>query len=528
MNKIQGNYCLQFLNRLKIKAYARPEERHSKSRQLNKFALGLLFTMLNITAVQAGGNTALTPGSLDTSFDRDGKVMSSFNSEKTNCSDHTADRYVGSNPCRSHITTQLDGKLLVATSLTLARYINDGSLDRTFGVDGVVTPTGFGTSWGPMRTMALQPDGKILVAGGNGILSLSGTIEGTFRVERYNSNGTLDNTFGNNGVVLTNIGTFYTKGDYDNYATLIAVQRDGKIVVGGQAVSSSVNLGSGFSGGEVFYTSPALVRYNSNGSLDTSFGSNGILFSPNSSVRLQAMAIQGDGKIVVAGQKNTSYTQGITLVRNIDIVLARYQPNGTLDTSFGSNGWVNWDNNQYDPASVGHHSLDSAYDIAILPDGRIFVAGESTAAIDPNKENNNYDLALVQFNSNGSLDNAFGSGGVVIADFGTARDGVRGVALQSDGKIVATGHRSFLWYDSRRNTSHSAIRLAIYRFTPNGTLDTGFGSNGQVITSFVENDRGADIIVQSDGKIIAAGSSLVPGAVFSESTIKSAIARYIP
>jgi len=202
------------------------------------------------------------------------------------------------------VALQPDGKIVVAGyaggDFALARYNSDGALDTSFGSGGKVT-TDFGGSYHPDGfSVALQPDGKIVVAGYAG---------GDFALARYNSDGALDTSFGSGGKVTTDFG-----GSDAGYS--VALQPDGKIVVAGYA-------GLDF----------ALARYNSDGALDTSFGTGGKVTTDFSGGRDvgYSVALQPDGKIVVAGYAG------------VDFALARYNSDGALDTSFGSGGKVTTD-----------------------------------------------------------------------------------------------------------------------------------------------------------------------------------------
>ena len=235
--------------------------------------------------------------------------------------------------------------------------------------------------------VAIQSDGKIVVGGFAG---------SDFAVVRYNPDGTLDTGFGTNGIVITSISAG------SDQANDVVIQPDGKIVLAGTSSGSF-----------------ALVRYNSNGTLDSSFGSGGIVTSTigSGSATGTAMALQTDGKIVVAGY---SYAGSYR-----DFAVARYNSNGTLDTAnFGSpNGWVV-------TSLSSDHEMANA--VAIQSDGRIIAGGYV-------KSGSNEDFALIRYNTNGSLDTAnFGSpNGWVTTYFAGAVDEVQDLAIQSDGRILA-------------------------------------------------------------------------------------------
>jgi uncharacterized delta-60 repeat protein len=285
-----------------------------------------------------------TDGTLDTSFDSDGKVTTAIG---------------GSNDRAYSVAIQSDGKIVVAgysnngsnDDFALVRYNTDGTLDTTFDSDGKVT-TATGSGNDEALSVAIDSDGKIVAAG----LSYNGS-NFDFALVRYNTDGTLDTTFDSDGKVITAIG-----GSND-YALVVAIQSDGKIVVAGYSRSGGSN--------DDF----ALVRYNTDGSLDTSFDSDGKVTTAigGSNDYAWSVTIQSDGKIVAAGHSYMS--------SNYDFTLARYNTDGTLDTSFGTNGKV---------ATAIGGSDDVAYSVAIQSDGKIVAAGYSY-------NGSNFKFALVRY-----------------------------------------------------------------------------------------------------------------------------------
>ena len=335
------------------------------------------------------------------------------------------------------------------------------------------------------------------------------------------SPGELDNTFGTNGIVTTDFNNL------SDYGYSVRQQTDGKIIVGG----SSQNANGKF----------ALARYNIDGSLDTTFGTNGkVTTVVGSSGWGHSVAIQTDNKIVIAG---SSY--GNT---DVDFTIVRYEINGSLDTTFGIGGIVKTD-------FAG--SDDNAYTMAIQPDGKIVVCGDivniSVPAIHfalaqyntdgsldttfgtggkvitnlggnderiysvavysnekiPNdkivvagvsNKNSSKDFAIVRYNYDGSLDNTFGTGGKVTTDFRGINDYGYGVAIQSDNKIVVTGYTE--------DDLYQVDTLHIVRYNDNGSLDSTFGVSGKVTTDFGNSFAGGNsVAIQSDGKIVIAGFS---------------------
>jgi uncharacterized delta-60 repeat protein len=330
-----------------------------------------------------------------------------------------------------------------------------GSPDTSFGTGGKVT-TPIGSSDDYAVALGIQSDGKVVAAGHS-----SNGINFDFALVRYNTNGSLDATFGSGGIVTTFIGSGH------DAANALAIQSDGKIVAAGYS----------YNGSDYDF---ALVRYNTDGSLDTTFGSGGKVTTPVGSIEdvASALGIQSDGRIVAAGYSYKSDGN------NYDFALVRYNTDGSLDTTFGTNGIVS--------TPIGS-SNDYASSLGIQSDGRIVAAGYSY-----NGSNN--DFALVRYNVNGTLDTGFGSGGIVITSIGSSNDAAHALVIQSDGKIVAAG--------SSFNNNTSKYDFALVRYNSNGTLDTGFGASGIVTTSVGSGWDVANALgIQPDGKIVAAGSS---------------------
>src|SRR5215472_6510769 len=418
-------------------------------------------------------SSAQTPGTLDSTFGTGGKVTTDF----------------GGNSAARTVAVQANGQILTAgvaglngvANFALARYNSDGTLDTSFGTAGIVTtPFDFPGNFDIVFTVVRQPDGKFLAVG-----STVGNPFANFALARFNADGALDASFGTGGIVTTGFGV-------SAEATSAVVQADGKIVAAGYA-----NL----DGGE----SLALARYNSNGTLDASFGTGGKVgtaFNSGSASYTQAfsVAVQPDGRIVAAG-----YTEIGACIFNglelpcFDFALARYNSNGALDASFGTGGRVTTDF-----ASPN----DQAESVAVQPDGKIVVAGAAGRFT-----NRGFDFALARYNSNGTLDTTFGTGGKVTTDFAGSNDvpsEPSAIALQGDGKIVVVGQTGDV-YD-----------FALARYNSNGTLDTSFGTDGKLTTDFTgANDLPFSVAVQPDGNIVVAGGATVNGRA------DFALARYV-
>ncbi len=378
------------------------------------------------------------PGDLDPSFGSNGKVTFSFGS--------------GSERVYA-VAVQSDGKIVLAGSATVggeldfavARFHPNGAPDTTFGIAGKVT-TDFGTiDYG--RTMAIQSDGKIVVAG-------EGDYSGVDIVlARYDVNGALDMSFGTGGKV---INTVYSGTDR---AREVLIQPDGKIVVVGYRQAGDHD--------------PLIIRYNSNGSVDTTFGGGDGRFIfdtiPDADDFAQAGALQPDGKIVIAGFREDTE----------DFLFGRVTAAGAADNSFDDNG----------SKSHAIGGGDECYSMALQPDGKIITTGVAGG-----------DLAVVRCLPNSDLDTTFNGTGKVLTPVGTGTAKGWGVVLQADGKIVIAGEAVIA----------GSLDFAVVRYKTDGGLDTTFGGAGKVTTAFASgsSDYGQAIALQSDGKILVAGHTL--------------------
>lgn len=348
------------------------------------------------------------------------------------------------------VALQGDGKIVVAgwsggsASMALVRYKPDGSLDGTFSGDGIVQTAGVGAGW----SVAIQGNGKIVVGGGANVFALS----------RYNSNGSLDATFDGDGKVTTDVA------GSTEYGRSVAVQADGKIVLAGPR---------GTTGGF------ALARYSSNGSLDSTFDSDGVVVTADGTGVAYAMAIQSDQRLVVVG----SWQDGASAFG-----VVRYNGDGSLDSSFDGDGIA--------VTSVGT-SADEARALAVQSDGKIVVAGATDTG-------EGYAPAIMRYTRDGVLDDTFGSGGIVTAATSGAWELVGSVAIQPDGKIlgVSLSHTGSNWWDGD---------LVVRRYDGNGASDPSFGTGGMVVTSGVGSPIG--VAVQANGKIAAAATKGYSGTL---------------
>jgi uncharacterized delta-60 repeat protein len=370
-------------------------------------------------------------------------------------------------PAANDLAIQPDGKIVAVGSendrLYVVRYDLDGSPDETFDSDGIALLDGIRFT---LPDLAIQSDGKIVVAGH--YLSTSKFI----RVARFNTDGSLDTSFGSLGTVSTEFGLGA------DYPGAVAIQPDGKIVVAGSR--SMAGTSHDF----------AVVRYLPNGSLDNSFSGDGILTTDfqSSFDRAYDVAVQSDGKIVAAGVARSSASGD-------DFAVARYDSNGVLDPTFGPGGKVTV------PVGAGTEG-DQADSLKLQPDGKILAAGSVYV------QGLDREFALVRLNSDGSPNQSFGTGGRIITPFTTSNDIANSVAVQSDGRILVFGFAAP--FDSVPTRS-----LAGVRYNGDGSLDTTFGSGGKLVNPLFAGEGGMDgansVEVQSDGRIVVAGLARVSG-----------------
>jgi uncharacterized delta-60 repeat protein len=388
----------------------------------------------------ASAGSWAAPGDLDSTFGTGGVATLAIG---------TQDDFVGA------VLVQPDGKIVAAGSaafgssrFAVVRFDAVGAVDGTFGTGGVVT-TSIGSATSDFGAAALvQPDGKVVVVG---------AVDNAIGLARYDASGVLDPSFGSGGTVVTRIGSV-ARGD------AAVLQPNGKIVAVGAA-----HNGSDFD--------IALARYETDGSLDLTFGTGGrVVTSLGSTPEFGwAAAIQPDGKIVVAGQVDTA---GVG-----DAVVLRYEPDGTLDATFGIGGVA--------LLTIGS-GLDTGYGLALQPDGKIVVAGlASTPATS---------IAVTRLDATGAPDAGFGTGGTVLTPVGTysvAND----VVIQPDGRIVVAGSGLSVG---------TGYDIALVRYDADGSPDAGFGTGGIVTTAIApsDNEEGANgLALQPDGQIVVGGAS---------------------
>ncbi len=445
-----------------------------------------------LIAGYTGGNSKFavarfaTSGKLDTTFNASGTQRGTVT---TKINSVTASGYA--------VALQPNGALVLAGGVVIgnvrkfavARFTASGTLDTTFNQFGVQAGTAAATIENVAldnegHAVAIQQDGKIVVAG---FANVSGANR--FAVARFTASGTLDTTFNASGGQAGTVSTTIDTAAVDNRGYAVAVQSDGKIIVAGIANVSGANRFG-------------VARFNTNGTLDTTFNVAGLQPGTVSTTidgatvdnRGYAVAVQQDGKIVVAGVANVSGANRFGL--------ARFNANGTPDTTFNASGLqAGTVSTTIDNVAVDNQG----YAVAVQANGKIVVAGFTRSG-----EVNSF--AVARFNANGILDTTFNSAGDQPGTVSTAIEGVAGnasaqaVVVRPDGEIVVAG--------SARVSD--ANRFAVAQFTANGTLDTTFNASGDepgtvstTINGVALNNRAFSVALQQDGKAAVGGTAFI-------------------
>jgi uncharacterized delta-60 repeat protein len=356
---------------------------------------------------------------------------------------------------------QPDGKIVaVAASQasgatwSVTRTLANGTADASFGSGGTVSTTFPGSTGGYANSVAVQPDGKIVVVGTvNGVSSYD-----AWGIASYNADGSPDTNFGNQGLVLQKFA-----GEagwlYD-----VAVLPDGHLLVGGM-----LQQPAGF----------AVARLTSSGQFDTTFGSSGFAsLNPDPADQWlnttgQAMVVQPDGKILMTGIANFNY-----------LPVSRFNANGTVDTSFGNGGTA-----LVPLSALGNgYASASGNDLTVQADGKIVVVGQAAHASGANS-----DFVVARLNPSGSLDTSFNTTGAAAVDFAGGNDEAQAVAVQADGKVLLGGGAVVVG---------TGFFLGLARLNADGSRDTTFGTNGTLMTQPpVPFERIWDVALQPDGKL---------------------------
>jgi uncharacterized delta-60 repeat protein len=325
----------------------------------------------------------------------------------------------------------------------------DNSLDWTFGEDGIVTTFFPYPLEGENYATRVQADGKVVMVGSGG------PVNSYFSVFRLNPDGTPDDSFGLNGSVRTTLNT----GPAETGS--MAIQPDGKIIATGYHTPGDFDV-----------REYALVRYNPDGTRDSSFGEGGLIRGNTGYGSLiNAATVLGDGKVLVAGTTDRRHNR---------MWLARFNPDGTLDQTFGGQGM----------AYLYYQSSCEGFTLAVQPDGKILIGGECS----------NYYFAIIRTDANGHPDTSFGSDGLLVTEFPAAAH-INSLAIAEDGKIVAAGTiRTF------------PSKIALARYDAGGGLDDTFGTGGKAVHDNAA--MGYSLLLRPGGKI------LVPGEVGQEAYLE--------
>ena len=401
----------------------------------NIFTILVLAIIFSSTAITVKAQTCLplTAGCLDTTFGSGGKVLLPL-PENSSSSSHSA--------------VQSDGKIVVITETNgkhrLFRLNADGSIDTTFGSGGSVYffwgfTKGNTTYWGNANGIAIQNvngSERIVIAGQCPLQSGTKILSSRLRVDRFMSDGTPDASFGTNGTAALDVGSAYT----------IAVQP-----------SDQKLLTVGTSYGE-------LVRLNVNGTLDTTFGTGGKVNSGNG----QQLAVDSGGEILMG----LLYITGRNNQQQSFVSVKKFKPNGTLDTSFGTNG-----------LTVGFSTPTRIFSMRIDPFGNILIGGTTVAS--------NRDFAVQRFTPTGIPDNSFSGDSKAIFDFAGLSDSGASVLVQSDGKVIMSGNAALI-------AGSNYQEFAFVRFNYDGSLDTSFGNGGKTTFDINGNNYLRDANIQID------------------------------
>jgi uncharacterized delta-60 repeat protein len=442
----------------------------------------------------------LGPGTLDPSFGSQGRVTTDM----------------GGFDRASAVLSQPDGKLVVVGTsnvsgsetrfVALARYNADGSLDQTFGTGGKVLHTRRrGEPSEYASTAALQPDGKVVVAG-----SLGQPYAGDFLLMRFNPDGSLDAGFGTDGTVLTDFA------GPDDVATFLSIREDGTIVAAGYSNRRSPPPTP---------ISLAIAHYLPDGSLDPSFGTEGKVRTIVDAAVLYngRIAMLPDGGLIVVGPDSPGPIPSGALK------LARFRPDGGLDPTFGQGGYVISapGDDQLPPElkfqrKAAALSLTEAGQLVV---GATFGSGPKRGFSEPIKSS----FGVARYNLDGSLDSAFGSNGVFISEAVSAFDEAYALVIQRDGKLVIGGTTKAGRFDERL--------FALVRYEPDGAPDRAFGVDGKVTTGGFNPGRGVaraifytevpvGLAIQPDGNIVLVGGA-ESDVDDASASLEFALARYI-
>ncbi len=406
----------------------------------------------------AGVASAAVPGELDPGFGTGGKAQAPFGPEAFG----------------GGVAVQPDGKIVVAGTpegsedFSVARLLSDGSPDPSWGENGVVTtPLG---KFAETLDVAVQPDGKIVAVG-----EAPGAKDQDFAIVRYLSNGKLDPSFGEGGIVILPVGEF------DDQARVVAIGPGGRIAVVGIAELAG-NRGA-----------VGVAMLEPDGTPEAAFAGDGttqVQTESGEDDRGEGVDFQPEGKIVIADSTGAGIGDGFTVIRlGLD---------GKPDSSFGSEGVV-------ETPIPGEGGVEEGRisDVLVQPDGKIVGGGYGVDNVGVSAETV-IKFEVVRYLSNGELDPSFGSGGMVGVRLPSNFSFGRKLALDANGKLILSGT-----YDANPNPLEEDEAPALMRFNSNGSLDSSFGSGGIVVDSLgagIEEESIEGMALQPDGKIVTSGS----------------------
>jgi uncharacterized delta-60 repeat protein len=363
------------------------------------------------------------------------------------------------------VAMQPDGKIVIAgivnSRATVVRFKENGTPDTGFALNGFYA---YPTIGGLLYRLVLQTDGKIIAEG-----SMAVGLSGRFFTIRLNPDGTPDASFGSGGIALTDFGILGSQ-----MGKALALQSDGRIVIVGEVPSYNIGL----------------ARLHPNGLIDSSFG----LYGLETSVfgEPKDVVVAADGKIIVGGISSATPF-------GLGLMVARYLPDGAPDISFNHTGLVN---------VLAGDSWNYGGVVRVLPDGKVLVAGSGTFGAQGS------DFVVLRYNTDGTLDGGFGAGGIAHADFAYSNDIARAMVIAPDGKILLSGD-----CDIEGKESFGVVRL-----NADGSIDNTFGNYGWIVNPIrVLNDRAYGLALQADGKVVLTGHS-----VKSTPSYDPAIARFLP
>jgi uncharacterized delta-60 repeat protein len=367
------------------------------------------------------------------------------------------------------VKTDAEGKIWIAGSLSgnfgIVRLNMDGSIDSTFSDDGKLQiPAGYNArAYG----LALGDNGKILLAGRSDF--------GDFSVVQLNSDGTPDSSFSDDGKILIPAKS----GSYNEEESLgFIVDQEGKTLIAGGSQTGSYNGNRDF----------IVVRLNTDGSMDSTFASNGELLVPDDSSTDVAytMALDNNNRILVAG----SSTVGIEIqgyefhVGRMSVI--RLDNSGNLDTTFDKDGKLILD------IGGDEFSGKDAKSLAVDENGKILIAGTD-------RNNNVSEFIILRLNDNGSFDNTFSDDGIDRISVGNNYDIAYSLILDKNNRIVLAGNS----YTETGPQDYSVIRLKT-----DGTLDSTFSDDGKLIFPIgVSDDQARSVTLDENGKLLIAGLS---------------------